>query len=76
MALGIYNKVPIYPIFYLLKGDYAIREKSRLRILSLACLLSGTSGNHVGCVCSLDLCPEKYNPITRGPSYVPFMLLY
>ena len=26
MALGIlyYNKIPIYPIFYLLKGDYRV----------------------------------------------------
>ena len=22
MALGIYNRIPIYPVFYLLKGDY------------------------------------------------------
>ena len=24
MALGIYNKMPIYPIFYILKGDYGL----------------------------------------------------
>ena len=24
LALGMYNKIPIYPVFYLLKGDYRL----------------------------------------------------
>ena len=31
MALGILDKIPIYPIFYLLKGDYIVLEEKTVR---------------------------------------------
>ena len=50
MALGVYYKIPIYPIFNLLKGDYMLKalgfrflglRADKLRLSGRACAESG-----------------------------------
>ena len=48
MALGIlYNKIPIYPMFYLLKGDYKALQGSE------RCISSSLGSEAMGC-CSVS----------------------
>ena len=58
MALGMFNKIPIYPIFYLLKGDYK----------GLGCrrfLLVQTLGVPVGCTQEGQLHPKSFSGVQK-----------